>query len=292
MDQRGLGPVAELSSWPAVPAAVGGKTTPATFAWWEKGGNPRGGTVVGDDRATQAFPIGLLQMSIKLTNEPPQGIRASLVRTYSWLSQDYLEMFRRPEWKPMLFTQCFLHSVVVERRKFGPIGFSVPYEFNQGDWTASVQFLINHMTTIGENLKNPVNRDTVCYMVAEIQYGGRITDNNDRALFRAITEFLYDLRITNPDRVRDAKLLGTGNNTNRTSHNANTGGERMEFSSGYASLFLTISINTGVYSGNIPRCGRDRSFPDAFPTRILRTAHVRPRRHSPPSLTSSRATPS
>ncbi|KAF8281137.1 dynein, axonemal, heavy polypeptide 5 [Trypanosoma cruzi] len=182
----------------------------------------------------KAFPIGLLQMSIKLTNEPPQGIRASLVRTYSWLSQDYLEMFRRPEWKPMLFTQCFLHSVVVERRKFGPIGFSVPYEFNQGDWTASVQFLINHMTTIGENLKNPVNRDTVCYMVAEIQYGGRITDNNDRALFKAITEFLYDLRITNPDRVRDAKLLGAGNNTNRASHNANMGGERMEFSSGYA----------------------------------------------------------
>lgn len=153
----------------------------------------------------EAVPIGLLQMSIKLTNEPPQGIKAGLIRTYSWMSQDYLEMFRRPEWRPMLFTQCFLHSVVVERRKFGPIGFSVPYEFNQGDWTASVQFLINHMTTIGESLRNPVNRDTVCYMVADIQYGGRITDNNDRALFRAITEFLYDLHITNPDRCRDGK---------------------------------------------------------------------------------------
>ncbi|SCU69962.1 Cytoplasmic dynein 2 heavy chain (DYNC2H1), putative [Trypanosoma equiperdum] len=152
------------------------------------------------------FPIGLLQMSIKLTNEPPQGIKAGLVRTYSWMSQDYLEMFRRPEWRPMLFTQCFLHSVVVERRKFGPIGFSVPYEFNQGDWNASVQFLINHMTTIGEALKNPVNRDTVCYMVSDIQYGGRITDNNDRALFKAITEFLYDLRITNPERSRDMKI--------------------------------------------------------------------------------------
>eukprot|EP00796_Vickermania_ingenoplastis_P003819 gene3823-2705_t len=154
-----------------------------------------------------SVPIGLLQMSIKLTNEPPQGIKAGLIRTYSWMSQDYLEMFRRPEWRPMLFTQCFLHSVVVERRKFGPIGFSVPYEFNQGDWTASVQFLINHMTTIGESLRNPVNRDTVCYMVADIQYGGRITDNNDRALFKAITEFLYDMRITNPDRCRDSKEM-------------------------------------------------------------------------------------
>ncbi|CCW70907.1 unnamed protein product [Phytomonas sp. Hart1] len=154
-----------------------------------------------------SVPIGLLQMSIKLTNEPPQGIKAGLIRTYSWMSQDYLEMFRRPEWRPMLFTQCFLHSLVVERRKFGPIGFSVPYEFNQGDWTASVQFLINHMTTIGEQMRNPVNRDTVCYMVSDIQYGGRITDNSDRALFKAITEFLYDLHITNPDRCKDGKDL-------------------------------------------------------------------------------------
>jgi dynein heavy chain len=153
------------------------------------------------------FPIGLLQMSIKLTNEPPQGIKAGIIRSYSWLSQDYLDMFRRPEWKPMMFTQCFLHSVVVERRKFGPIGFCVPYEFNQGDWTASVQFLINHMTNIGEQAKNPVNRDTVCYMVSDIQYGGRITDNVDRALFKAITEFLYDPRLTNPERFKDPKAL-------------------------------------------------------------------------------------
>jgi dynein heavy chain len=139
-----------------------------------------------------SFPIGLLQMSIKVTNEPPVGIKAGIIRSYSWLSQDVLESFHRPEWKPLLFTLCFLHSVVVERRKFGPIGFAVPYEFNQGDWTASVMFLQNHLTLIGEDVrKGQVNWETVNYMIAEIQYGGRITDNKDRELFNTITAHYF-----------------------------------------------------------------------------------------------------
>ena len=63
------------------------------------------------------FPIGLLQMSIKITNEAPAGVRAGLKASYAGITQDTLDSVSHPDWKTMLYALCFLHTIVQERRK-------------------------------------------------------------------------------------------------------------------------------------------------------------------------------
>ena len=141
------------------------------------------------------FPIGLLQMSIKLTNEAPAGMRAGLKRSYHWVNQEMLEAISRPEWRQLLFVMCFCHSIVQERRKFGSIGFAIPYEFNQGDLTASTTFIQNHMGQMESKATKggpiPVQWVTLKYMIAEVQYGGRITDDLDRVLMATYAEAYF-----------------------------------------------------------------------------------------------------
>ncbi|CAD7937232.1 unnamed protein product [Amoebophrya sp. A120] len=147
---------------------------------------------------TKAFPIGLLQMAIKVTLEPPAGLKAGLYRTYTTImSQETLDKIDHEKWRIITFVQAFLHSTVQERRKFGAIGWCIPYEYNNSDLEACLNFLEKHLSstvTVGQ----PLSWNTIQYMVAEVQYGGRITDDLDRELFATYTLKWFNEEIFKP----------------------------------------------------------------------------------------------
>lgn len=136
-----------------------------------------------------SFPITLLQLGIKFTNEPPSGMRAGLERTYGNMNQDFLDHTDSQFYRPLVYAISFLHSVVQERRKFGPLGWNIPYEFNSADWLASCMFIQNHLEDL--DVKRGISWPTVRYMLAEVQYGGRVTDDYDKRFLNTIVQVWF-----------------------------------------------------------------------------------------------------
>uniref|UniRef100_A0ABM5FM48 Dynein axonemal heavy chain 9 isoform X2 n=1 Tax=Pogona vitticeps TaxID=103695 RepID=A0ABM5FM48_9SAUR len=130
------------------------------------------------------IPQGILENSIKITNEPPTGMHANLHKALDNFNQDTLEICsRESEFKSILFALCYFHAVVAERRKFGPQGWNRSYPFNTGDLTISVNVLYNYLEA-----SSKVPYDDLRYLFGEIMYGGHITDDWDRRLCKTYLE--------------------------------------------------------------------------------------------------------
>jgi dynein heavy chain len=142
-----------------------------------------------------SFPISTLQTSIKMTVEPPKGLRSALQRSYLSFEEDWFESCTRPkEFKKLLFGLCFFHALILERRKFGAIGWNVMYGFSEQDRDISRRQLRQFLDEFSE-----IPWAALQYMASEANYGGRVTDGQDRRAIVQILEDFYTPKILEED---------------------------------------------------------------------------------------------
>ena len=90
---------------------------------------------------------------------------------------------KETEFKSILFSLCYFHAVVAERRKFGAPGWNRVYAFSTGDLMISMNVLYNYLEA-----NNTIPWEDLRYLFGEIMYGGHITDDWDRRLCKVYLE--------------------------------------------------------------------------------------------------------
>lgn len=150
----------------------------------------------------ESFSRSLLQESIKITKDPPKGVRSNLKQLYTNIGstkneRNFFNACTKPEeWQKLFMGLCFFHSIIRERRRFGPIGWNIYYDFNESDFKISMRQL-QHVL----NNYDSIPFKALIYLTGECYYGGKVTDDWDRRILNELLKSFYNEIIIYEDYV-------------------------------------------------------------------------------------------
>ncbi|XP_058525212.1 dynein axonemal heavy chain 14 isoform X2 [Ochotona princeps] len=140
-------------------------------------------------KSNSCIPIPILQMGVKITVDPPQGLQSNLLQTFGYSGNGEIteEIFEKPtcglQWKKLLFTMCFINAVINERRNYGTSGWNIAYLFSPSDLEVATKVL--------EDILSPwsvVPWPALHYLLGEVVYGGQVTDPWDKRCLKTLLD--------------------------------------------------------------------------------------------------------
>ncbi|PNH08033.1 Dynein-1-alpha heavy chain, flagellar inner arm I1 complex [Tetrabaena socialis] len=146
---------------------------------------------------TDRFPLGVLQRSLKVVTEPPNGLKLNMRQSYSKITEEVLADCPHSAFRPLVYVLAFFHAVVQERRKYGKLGWNVPYDFNETDFRISMALISTYLTKAWDAQDDLIPWGTLRYLIGEAMYGGRVSDSYDRRILTTyldeyLGDFLFD----------------------------------------------------------------------------------------------------
>jgi dynein heavy chain, axonemal len=144
---------------------------------------------------TKAFPVSILQNGIKMTNEPPKGLKANIRNFFYSQNDETLSQTTKPTaFRKLLFGLAFFHAVIQERKRFGPLGWNRPYDFNESDMEISMRQVMLYLDEY-----EAIPYRVMHVLTSYINYGGRVTDDKDSRTIDVILRDYFTARVLDDD---------------------------------------------------------------------------------------------
>lgn len=140
-------------------------------------------------------PSTLLRASHVLVFEPPSGIKAAMVRSYTQAITAQRSDRDPAERKRLHFLVSWFNAVVQERIRYTPIGWSKVYEFNESDQRCTLDCIDEWLDSMGKNRTNvdpdKIPWDALRTLISQSIFGGKIDNEFDNKILNSLVNQFF-----------------------------------------------------------------------------------------------------
>ena len=139
------------------------------------------------------LPTGLLRISDVIVAEAPTGVKASIAR---FLTSIPFERFNNPVKNRLYLILAWVHSVVQERLRYMPRGWTEKYEFTEADAIHALDVIDSLIEEAfgGRQQLDPdkIPWDAIRSTLQKGVFGGRITNDNDQIVLDKLVTSVFN----------------------------------------------------------------------------------------------------
>jgi dynein heavy chain len=151
---------------------------------------------------TPEFPFSILQESTKVTSEPPRGLALNVTRLMT-NGVDPSAFDSHVASQRFILCLAFFASLIQERKKFGPLGWNIIYEWSDSDFRVSTMMLRSLLRDAEVPWK------AILHLVGHIAFGGRVTDDWDRRTLLSHLQRILQPKLLEPEFAFDEQGVFT-----------------------------------------------------------------------------------
>uniref|UniRef100_A0A0G4FLJ2 Dynein heavy chain, cytoplasmic n=1 Tax=Chromera velia CCMP2878 TaxID=1169474 RepID=A0A0G4FLJ2_9ALVE len=152
-----------------------------------------------------AVPLNLLRVSQRMVFEPPAGVRASLQRSFGTCLS--VKRCDKPpaERSRLHFMLAVLHAVLLERKRYVPVGWTKRYEFSDADQQCSldmIDFWVDQVSNNGAVANvdpSKIPWEALRVSLKHVMYGGRVDNSFDFRVLESFIDYLFTPKCFEPN---------------------------------------------------------------------------------------------